>query len=79
VNVAFAPALTDPVLHQSPVLYVGGGENSWGDGDTGINPDMHSAAGDNVGDFLGVRDFPFGGDRAGVKSRVRKVCCRPLN
>jgi len=46
---------------------VGGGENSWGDGDAGINPDMYSAAGDNVGDFLGVRDFPFGGGRGGCE------------
>ena len=47
-----------PVLHQSPVVYEGSGENSWGDGDTGIDLDTHSAAGDNAGDFPRTRGPP---------------------
>ena len=63
VNVAFSLTLADPVLHQIPVLYKGS-ENSWGDGDTGIDLDMHPAVGDNFGDFFRVRGFPFGGGRS---------------
>ena len=59
VNAAFALTLVDPVLHQISVLYEGG--------DTGIDLDMHSAAGDNVGDFLRVRGSPFGGGRSGCE------------
>ena len=63
MNVAFSLILADPVLHQIPVLYKGS-ENSWGDGDTGIDLDMHPAIGDNFGDFLRVRGFPLGGGRS---------------
>jgi len=64
-NVAIALTLADPVLHQIPVFYEGSGENSWGDGDIGIDLDMHLAAEDNIGDFLRVRGFPFDGGRNG--------------
>jgi len=76
MNVAFTLTLADPVLHQIPVLYEGGGEDSWGDGDTGIDLDMHSTAGDNVRDFFRVRGFPFGGGRR-LKVREKFCCCRP--
>ena len=66
MNVAFSLTLADPVLHQIPVLYKGS-ENSWGDGDTGIDLDMHPAVGDNFGDFLRVRGFPFGGGKSGCE------------
>jgi len=52
VNAAFVLTLAGPVLHQTLALYEGSGEDSWGDGDTGIDLDVHSAAGDNVRDVL---------------------------
>ena len=67
VNVAITLTLADPVLHQIPVFYEGSGENSRGDGDTGIDLDVHSAAEDNIGDFLRVRGFPFGGGGSGCE------------
>lgn len=64
VNVAFALSLVDPILHQSLIFYEDSGENFWSDGDTDIDLDMHSAAGDNIINFFRVRGFPFGGGRS---------------
>jgi len=53
-------------FYQIPVLYESS-KNTWGDGDTSIDLDMHPAAGVNVGHFLRVRGFPFGGGSSGCE------------
>ena len=55
-----------PIPPLTKARFYEGGENSFGNGDTGIDLDIHSAAGANVGDFLRVlHGFPFGEGRSG--------------
>jgi len=56
-----------PIPPLTKARFYEGGENSCGNGDTGIDLDIHSAAGANVGDFLRVRVFAFGGGKSGCE------------